>query len=291
MSGCRNNLRQLGVALHGYAHHKKRFPPGGPGNRNPIDFGYLKPGRLGSFLVLLLPYIEEQPIYDRCDPKIDTVMQATMPDGTWVASANLSLLKCPSDQIDGPLDGNPLYHAWPVSMKGRAPGRSNYAFSMGSQAFTGPYPGNVFGNGPIGHGDTVDANQVSGIFSHADFGATLQDVSDGLSKTFAVGEMRPKCSVHAADGWMHFNSLWNATSAPMNYPTCPGEPGFDAVLVNNFWGGKWATEQAFRSRHVGGANFAMADGSVHFVSDMIDYLTYQKLGDRRDGRVVSISAP
>jgi prepilin-type N-terminal cleavage/methylation domain-containing protein len=291
MSQCRNNLRQLGLALHAYGLNTQRFPPGSPVNRNPNNFHRLKPGRLGSFLVVLLPHIEQQAIYDRCDPTIDTVMQAKLADGRWVASVSIPLFQCPSDVLTQPLDGNSLYYGTAVSMQGRNPGPSNYAVSMGSQRFGGPYPGNAFGTGPMGHGDTVDGKEVSGIFSHADFGAAFADVRDGLSNTFALGEMRPKCSAHAAEGWMHFNSLWNATSAPMNYPTCPGEPGFDAALVANTWGGKWAIEQAFRSRHVGGAHFAMGDGSVHFVNDSIEYLTYQMLGDRRDGRPVSVSAP
>jgi hypothetical protein len=45
---------------------------------------------------------------------------------------------------------------------------------------------------------------------------------------------------------MHFNSLWNATSALLNYPSCLGESGYDAVLTNSGFGGKWAIEQAFR---------------------------------------------
>ena len=42
----------------------------------------------------------------------------------------------------------------------------------------------------------------------------------------------------------------------------------------------------FKSRHPGGAQFVFADGSVHFLFDSIDYETYQKLGDRRDGEVI-----
>ena len=84
---------------------------------------------------------------------------------------------------------------------------------------------------------------------------------------------------------------WNATSAPINYPSCPGEPGYDALLSNNMWGGKFAIEQAFRSRHDGGALIGMGDGSVHFLSDAIDYMTYQRLGDRRDGGSTSIFGP
>lgn len=86
---------------------------------------------------------------------------------------------------------------------------------------------------------------------------------------------------------MHINSMWNATSAPINYPTCPGEPGFDSALVNgNVWQ-KWGVEQAFRSRHMGGAHFVLADGAVVFLTDTIDFAgVYQRLGDRRDGQPV-----
>lgn len=42
----------------------------------------------------------------------------------------------------------------------------------------------------------------------------------------------------------------------------------------------------FKSRHVGGAQFLLGDGSIRFISENVDYMTYQKLGDRRDGQVV-----
>ena len=134
MSQCRNNLRQLGLALHGYAMNTQRFPPGAE-HLPPYRWGALYPGRLGSFLVPLLPHIEKQPLFDRCDRTVDTVMQSTLADGRWVAAVRIPLFQCPSDVPDGPLDGNPLYHNAPVSMRGRDPGPSNYAVSMGSQAF------------------------------------------------------------------------------------------------------------------------------------------------------------
>lgn len=50
----------------------------------------------------------------------------------------------------------------------------------------------------------------------------------------------------------------------MNHPSSPGEAAYDAALVANTWGGNRAIEQAFRSRPIGDARFAMGDGSVHF---------------------------
>ena len=48
----------------------------------------------------------------------------------------------------------------------------------------------------------------------------------------------------------------------------------------------WNTSAGFKSRHPGGAHFVLADGSVHFISENIDYRNYQRLGDRRDGEAV-----
>jgi len=49
----------------------------------------------------------------------------------------------------------------------------------------------------------------------------------------------------------------------------------------------WMTSMGFKSRHTGGAQFLMCDGSVQFFSSSIDYTNYQRLGDRRDGQQVS----
>jgi prepilin-type processing-associated H-X9-DG protein len=45
----------------------------------------------------------------------------------------------------------------------------------------------------------------------------------------------------------------------------------------------WQVAFGFKSQHPGGVHFLMADGSVHFLDENIDYMNYQRLGDRRDG--------
>jgi prepilin-type processing-associated H-X9-DG protein len=77
--------------------------------------------------------------------------------------------------------------------------------------------------------------------------------------------------------------VWYATTAPINFPTCPRDPALpdNCHLPNN-----WNTSQGFKSQHEGGAHFLLGDGSVRFISENIDYVTYQRLGDRRDGEPI-----
>lgn len=294
---CSNNLKQLGLAVHNYHDAFKSFPLGASHARLPGDYvwGTKNAKHHGSFLVALLPYIEQLNLYTRCDFEVDTVMDSALPGGTKVHSVSIATLLCPSDPDKSEVDGNPLYHGTTASMQGKKAGLSNYGASMGSQSFSGgPFPGNslLTLKAPIpmhGHDDTGE--KTSGVFSHTAWGAAIAQIRDGTSHTICIGEIRPKCSWHVRDGWMHWNSLWIATSAPINYPSCPGEPGFDAVNtdINSNWGGKWGCEQAFRSAHSGGCQFVLCDGSVHFLSESIDYMTYQMLGDRRDGKPISES--
>jgi prepilin-type processing-associated H-X9-DG protein len=51
---------------------------------------------------------------------------------------------------------------------------------------------------------------------------------------------------------------------------------------------RWFSGCGFKSRHPGGANFVMCDGSVHFISDTIDYRMYNEMGTRAGGEVVEM---
>jgi prepilin-type processing-associated H-X9-DG protein len=114
--------------------------------------------------------------------------------------------------------------------------------------------------------------------------AKISQITDGTSNVIAAGEVRPQCSDHLLHhGWATGNALWIATTAPINYPTCPLDP---ALPGNCHLADNWNTSQGFKSRHEGGAQFLMCDGAVQFLSENIDYDLYQRLGDRRDGQTV-----
>jgi len=281
---CNNNLKQLGIALHNYHDVMGQFPTG-TFNCNPDNpgtgscgggFGYIWEAgahRKGSVLVKLLPYVEQGALFDKIDFRLDAEAQLA---SQGFGRGEIKMYRCPSDTYTG-----------------ASVGQSNYAPSIGNQAMPGQgggcasYPGNDFGQGPVGHGSTESSSQTSGCFSRYSFSSRFADIVDGTSNVIAMGEIRPFCGDHHRGGWMNANALWTATTAPINFPTCPGEKqGTSSGSFTCYHFANWQTSQGFKSRHPGGAQFVFADGSVHFLPQTITYLTYQRLGDRRDGQPV-----
>jgi prepilin-type N-terminal cleavage/methylation domain-containing protein/prepilin-type processing-associated H-X9-DG protein len=286
-SSCSNNLKQFGLALQNYHDVHKTFPYG----TNPhIDPAWPTAYPKGSQLVKLLPFMELTTIYDQLNYSsnlhIDQQMANLGYGHMWWASPapanqkDLAIFRCPSDDYD---------NLPSVS-------HSNYAPSMGNQNMPdgGRCPGlngNNFGTGAAGHGDSNSGRNISGVFARFFWGAKLSDVKDGTSNTIAIGEIRPLCADHMQyHPWSHHNAIWTATVAPINWPTCRNERGGKddttggAEDCNHFR--TWNMSMGFKSRHPGGAQFVFCDGSTHFLSETIDYMTYQRLGDRKDNQPV-----
>jgi prepilin-type processing-associated H-X9-DG protein len=132
--------------------------------------------------------------------------------------------------------------------------------------------------------DCPHPRTLSGVFARSTWAAALRDITDGGSKTIAMGEIRPHSSAFQwIHGWTMSEGLWFATTAPINYSTDPDESGPTA-------GGDWEldfnTAMGFKSWHPGGVNFLYVDGSVHMLSEDTDYATYQKLGARADEKII-----
>ena len=209
--------------------------------------------------------------------------------GKWLRAHILPSLICASANIDPYLTGtNPITD----------PAMTCYSPSLGAQAMPArnnmcvDYPGNIFGTGGPGHGNDGRGFLISGIFARGHWAAKFRDITDGESQVILMGEQLPQKSDHSRSGWFYFNANWTATTGPINYPVVGiGDPGFawnNASAPLNphsctHWS-NWQTSEAFKSQHKGGAQFVLCDGSVQFLSENIDYITYQRLGDRKDGQ-------
>lgn len=295
---CSNNLKQLGLALHTYTDAFKRFPSSGSycvpwlpcaGAAGHNNNGFPWVGglwRKGSGLVRIMPFIEQGNFFNQInfsgdvEAWFDTVQPATPAtqfSGIRPRTIQIPTYQCPSDP--------------PARTD---VGISNYGFSMGSQAMPAQstgcalYTGHL--NGPAGHGNTSDSSQISGAFARFHWAARLSDLADGTSNTIVMGEIRPNCHDHHNQQWSNGNQPWTSTIPPINYNTCRGEGlgnnGTPAINCNSW--NVWQTSGGFKSKHTGGAQFVLGDGSVHFLSQNIDHVNYQRLGARNDGQVANL---
>jgi prepilin-type processing-associated H-X9-DG protein len=206
-------------------------------------------------------------------------------------------LACPSDDfVDTPTPQNMA--------------KTSYAPSIGSQllqsnngcnliTYAGAFPAGMGldpdndGEDPFNRGNARSDDgrkPVSGPFGRGYFcehNSGMKHMTDGTSNTILMGEIRMGCNLYSPDwGWSWPESLWYATTAPINFPTCPGDPGFgtNACYTNN--SNNWNAEFGFKSRHTGGAQFLLGDGSVRYINQNLDRLTYARLGDKYDVGVV-----
>jgi len=152
------------------------------------------------------------------------------------------------------------------------------------------------------HGDTYSQNGLSGVFNRIGLkgGINFGAVRDGTSNTIFMGEVLGECGYIMDGGWWRTDCYGNneaSTSCPLNLMTpCARTPQEGANKGYPYNGitsmpdcitpgatNQWNLSWGFRSRHPQGCQFVFGDGSVHFISQSVNYQTYQRLGGRRDG--------
>jgi prepilin-type N-terminal cleavage/methylation domain-containing protein/prepilin-type processing-associated H-X9-DG protein len=267
---CMNNLKQIGVAISNYEATHKAFPAGAVWGRwDPHG----KVRFQGSILMFILPYMEESSLYDAFDFTQRVTDGQTLPGtGTPIGSNVINTYICPSDD---------LYHG---TFGGR--GIFNYAASNGPTELydnpvcscANPYD-KILEMAPIDN-----PTKYAGPFTRVGARTKASQITDGLSNTIFVGEVRVGCSEHTQAGWAWTKdgNGYYSTLIPINYDTC-NENAPDPCNRPCAWN----TGVGFKSAHPGGAQFLFGDGSVHFLHESIDMQSYQYLGAKADGFPVS----
>ena len=262
---CTSNLKQIGIALAGYEGACRQLPPGAIWDpTNNIN--------RGSALVHILPYVEQNQLFQAFNfNALDTDDEVFPGTSTLIASTPVNVYRCPSDDGEPFYWGNLAVHTYAAS-RGPTDVFNNLACSC-------PNPWQSLSMAPLD-----DPTNFAGPFTRV--GATIRsaDVLDGLSNTIFFGELRPRCSQHAQNGWANTNdgNGYCTTLIPINYDTCQPNSLDPCHQSCN-----WTTEVGFKSAHPGGAQFLLGDGSARFVNETIDHaFVYQALGAKRDGRVV-----
>ncbi len=293
---CANNLRQLSLAVINYEAANQVLPTPGLVGVNPqptIALGDFDPlrGRMISWIALVMPYFEEQALYDQIDFQRRIFEQPKSPQAAQVAS-----LMCPSDAAEGRFFIHPALDSQPFA-------KGNYAawaspFHLDLQRF---YPAALGG-----------------------WGQKLKDITDGSSKTLLMSEVRTRANEFDQRGvWA---LPWNGSSllafdvhhdfsaggeyAPLlqqarfaQRPNHQG-PNLDVIYdcdepadaqVQGMPCGTFRVgtpiaylSSAPRSGHPGGVNAAALDGHVRFIVNDVDVEALSYLISINDGRSKSI---
>ena len=278
---CGNNLKQIGLALHNYENTHKALPPGA------FFFTSGKGKNKGSILVHILPYIEQQAIFDAFDfSEADITGQCYPGTSTEIRSTVISTYICPSDNHEGRFTV-PSSDGWWIG-SGREVGLHNYAASGGPDYLANNASCSCSESwNSFAMGYYYDASNWAGPFTRMGKSCRFAEIRDGLSNTILFGEVRPLCSIHAQRGWEDScnGCGYHSTIIPINYDTCRRETAEnDCHRYCN-----WHTSAGFKSAHPGGAQFVFGDGAVRFLPESIDHQNYQYLGAKSDGIPVAVN--
>ncbi len=254
---CHNNLKQIGLAMHGIHDQFGRLPPGYVDLQtqiaNPTDLG---PGF--GWATALLPQLEQDPLYKQFNfaQPVSNAANAT-PRATL-----LKVFQCPSDTH------NQVFNT------------TGLAVSIAPSNYVGMY-----GSGEIAD----DPARGNGVL-YRNSRTRMADILDGTTNTILVGERSSnllKCTWAGFDPAMTAEHPADPTEVeaaqalilghtgefdPFDPPHTPNSP---IAHVDDFW-----------SRHTGGANFLLGDGSVRQINNTISPKTWVAMGTRAGGEIV-----
>ncbi len=272
---CTNNLKQLGLAMHNYHDTEKKLPP----MMGPNGCCW------GTWVVLALPYIEQGAAFklyqnwggsDTVNSNFPAQGTGTFPrygsapNTTNVTTRRYSVMTCPSDRENAPISSITNH---------------NYAVCGGTGGTTGGAP-NGAPSGYVRRAGMFDgANRTRKI--------RLTDVTDGLTNTVMIGEVLQGqgSDLRGFTWWGDASAM--TTFAPPNTSTpdqiYTGGYCNNLPLQNLPCVGTGGAVFYARSRHTGGVNVGLGDGSVRFISETINPTTWLNMGSPDEGVPVNFN--
>ncbi len=297
---CTNNLKQIGLAIHNYHDAHLRFPPGRIRSFRDGE------GRCFSAYAQVLPQLDQNNAFNAInfDFSPDSGPTSTsVPQNTTVMNLTLGILLCPSDKFQK-LQGESGVHNYPLN--------TGTTFALSPRNPGGvPVTGIFFENSSVTFANITDgASQTVciGETVKADLGGPA--VWDGQSATngfvltrgndnktagpeltdyasqcsgagLALQQTRGSRWVYGAPG----HSMYNHVRPPNNRGVdCRG--GLPHSSRTNYFWDRLSLDVAARSRHPGGVNVLLCDGSARFFKDSISPTLWRALGSRDGGEVI-----
>jgi len=261
-SSCKNNLKQIGLALHNYHDVHGVLPPMVVTNTADKDYPSTSNVESWGWSAFLLPFVDQAPLYNSSGIGSARFLENEL---NGAADAVLSVYRCPSDT--GP--------------------------SVGGQRFL-----NVAGTNYgafVHHASSGGAGGSDDGGFHRNSRVSFRDITDGLSNTMAVGE----CAYKLKNVTINMKA-W-AGCREGNDGNCVDEVGLSGRWpINDVSGSVDQNAEAPGSQHVGGVQVVLFDGSVRFISENIHFIrtpgnvnnssaadsTYEYLIAINDGQVI-----
>jgi prepilin-type N-terminal cleavage/methylation domain-containing protein len=264
---CRNNMKQIGLAIHNYESSMTLFPPSstsgfGRGVWNWPGTGVNDPNiRLHSFASLILPYIDQASMYNQIDYSVSSLA----PVNRSMASQVVPFYRCPSYSGKS-FSTDPLY----VTTVGYSQFAIRNYVAFGARTV-------------LGLSGAVPADGVM----HPGSRTRFRDITDGTTNTIMIVETRDETSSVWIDGtsasvaarWFNVAAAptYAGTSNAINY-----KPYFPGGIFPNSIGQLYGPS----SQHTGGAHHLLCDGSVRFISENLDVIVYDSLVTKGGGETV-----
>ncbi len=260
-SSCKNNLKQIGLALHNYHDTHSVFPPGSIHGRTQL-----------SWHVFILPFIEQSALYDTFNFESASGIGDT---STTATQTKLNTYMCPSGTVllqSGTNDHTTHYYGngGPKNFDGQTPTFTCSGQSSSNECLTATL---------TAHGGYAQ----QGLFSR-NSRIKFRDITDGTSNTIAVMEISftRTGSGTAATHYRRWTRGSNGTAGasfknvlhPINSTTYNNSNNFNDVSMG--------------SNHKGGCQVVMADGAVKFVSENVDMNSLRATASRDGGEVNTI---
>jgi len=310
---CQNNMKQIGLGLHNYFDTYKRFPAAGRGANQrsrtpPLGASGMGEMKGSNGLVSLLPFVEQQPLFDQFNhneaftqftgnptpPNSFLVGDPALNGNAALSEVELSVYLCPSDN-SGNRESQKRLAGWHY---GPAPGftgsKTNYDFCTDANFMFSNWKWRETNRGGNSHGSGVPSARMFGWES----GCKLADVADGSSNVIMVSEVTQwvgngQGAAWAYRGWV----MMGGDPAYADNQQFGGINVWHQPWINPAWNSPPYTPVRGRARswwcpvgslHPGGAQFSMADGSVQFLSQTIEFKSLLNLARIADGQPVSI---
>jgi len=296
---CRNNLKQIGLAIHNYHDNFNRFPQNYEATRNPDGNGRARTSV--SWITASLPYFDQAPLFSLVD--FNTTLEA---GGTnernaldnaaarTVRVTKLPGLLCPSNpqQALGNFAGNYDGGSWNGDTRSISAARTDYVGNMGF-VWTGWKDCNpdaaTFGApwvtpDQMHNGTANNLPRLAGVFWWMGT-ANIAEIVDGTSNTVGVFECHHwnfsklfPAEQNKAAAWFTPIGAIDTMQKPINFHAdqFPGNNGNEDTRCSSF-----------SSTHSGGAHALMCDGSVRFISENVGFTVYQAIATRAGGETVT----